>query len=96
MNVSNVVTKYGNIVEIFSFAIFKIHMHYRIRIAEIAWKYSGSEFETTHLSFQNKIEVSTIYNSQYISTYSVQYIIYTVYTINMYAVYSKYLPKLTL
>ena len=49
----------GYIVEICSFAIFKIHT-LRIRIAEIAWKYSGSEFETTQLNFQNKRDVYNI------------------------------------
>ena len=49
----------GYIAEICSFAIFKIHT-LRIRIAEIAWKYSGSEFETTQLNFQNKRDVYNI------------------------------------
>ena len=66
----------GYIVEICSFAIFKIRT-LRIRIAEIAWKYSGSEFETTQLNFQIKRYIYNIY--QLFTT------IYNIYTINMYA-----------
>ena len=68
----------GYIVEICSFAIFKIRT-LRIRIAEIAWKYSGSEFETTQLNFQIKRYIYNIY--QLFTT------IYNIYTIYMYAVY---------